>query len=134
MLTIEETVSASELDPDAIQLLKTWLTSADVGYNLGGAPTVTFFALSYEQLQKAGLTLPQSYQMLAELLELKAQAGEWGDAPLVSAVRPFCKWQRVRYRLSVHGSCSNSLGATGVSGVPATRELGQWHAVRPLVL
>ena len=72
MPTIAETVDAFELDPHAIEKLKTWLTSADVGYNLGDAPTVTFFALSHEQLQEAGLTLPKSCEVLAELQELKA--------------------------------------------------------------
>ena len=47
MPRIEETVDAFELDPDAARRLKIWLTSAEVGYNLGIAPTVTYFALSY---------------------------------------------------------------------------------------
>lgn len=76
MPTIEETVDAFELDPDAAQRLKTWLTSADVGYNLGDAPDVGFFALSHEQLQKAGLSTVRQRNLV--LAKLKAPTGELG--------------------------------------------------------
>lgn len=87
MPTIEETVDAFELDPNAAQRLKTWLTSVDVGYNLGDAPDMGFYALSDEQLQKAGLSTVRQRNLV--LAKLNAPTGELGvsSAPFLQIAR-----------------------------------------------
>ena len=94
-------MDACKLDADANQkLLKKWLISPEVGYDLGELPDEGFLLLSYDDLQKAGLPW-EEWQSCQVRMALQVLAGEPaasnGTPPSIAQLKHICHPE--------HGGC-----------------------------